>query len=364
MAKIIEYFSKIEDPRTLYKCKHKLSDILLIGLFTYLSNGEDYEDMVLFGKSKGHLLKDYIELPNGVPSHDTFNRVFQILDPAVLRNCLNEYGKELIDILSEKQICLDGKKLKGVSPASRGNQGLFIVNAWVSENRLCIGQVRVDDKSNEIEAIPQVLKSIDITEAVVSIDAIGCQKEIVKQIKQQGGHYLIAVKKNQNELYEDLFCAFKANKALSVDDEWEYARGRFETRKCSILSAKSTLMDEVFKQWDGLQTIVQVEAQRVINDKITTQTRYYISDENGEKAKYFNHSTRGHWGVENHLHWHLDVTFNEDACRARMGNAPENLSSLRKFALQIINEHHDKLSLKKRRVKAAFDVNYLIELIT
>lgn len=138
MTKISEYFSEIEDPRIVNKCRHKLSDILLIGLFTYLSNGEDYEDMVLLGTTKGHLLKDYIELPNGVPSHDTFNRVFQILDCEVLRKCLTDYGKELIDILSEKQICLDGKKLKGVSPTSRGNKGLFIVNAWLSEHRLLL----------------------------------------------------------------------------------------------------------------------------------------------------------------------------------------------------------------------------------
>lgn len=197
MTKISEYFSEIEDRRVAYKCKHKLSDILLIGLFTYLSNGEDYEDMVLFGSTKGHLLKEYLSLPNGVPSHNTFNRVFQILDCGVLKKCLTDYGKELIDILSEKQICLDGKKLKGVSPTSRGNQGLYILNAWLSENKLCIGQERVDDKSNEIEAIPYLLKEIDIKDAVVSIDAIGCQKEVAKQIIEQGGHYLLAVKKNR-----------------------------------------------------------------------------------------------------------------------------------------------------------------------
>lgn len=364
MIKISEYFSEIADPREEYKCKHKLSDILLIGLFTYLSNGEDYEDMVLFGTTKGHLLKEYLSLPNGIPSHDTFNRVFQILDCSVLKKCLTDYGKSLIDILSEKQICLDGKKLKGVSPTSRGNQGLYIVNAWLSENRLCIGQERVDDKSNEIEAIPRLLKEIDITDAVVSIDAIGCQKEVAKQIKAQGGHYLLAVKKNQKDLYEDVSCAFKANKAFSIDEEWEYARGRFEKRICSILTAESALMEEVFCEWQGIQTLIKIEATRIINEKVTTQVRYYISDENELKAKYFNHSTRGHWSVENHLHWHLDVTFQEDDCRVRKGNAPENLSTLRKLALQIITEHDDKLSLKKRRVKAAFDVEYLKQLIT
>jgi predicted transposase YbfD/YdcC len=363
MAKINEYFLGITDPREEHKCKHKLSDILLIGLFTYLSNGEDYEDMVLFTSSKGHLLKDYLELPNGIPSHDTFNRVFQILDCNLLKKCLTDYGKSLIDILAEKQICLDGKKLRGVNPTSRGNKGLFIVNAWLSENRLCIGQSRVDDKSNEIEAIPKLLKEIDITDAVVSIDAIGCQKEIARQIKQQKGHYLLAVKKNQNELYEDVLCSFKANKSISIVEEWEYSSNRFESRKCSILSAKSSLMEDVFSEWEGLQTLVKIETSRIIREQKTIQTRYYISDEIVLDAKYFNHITRGHWSIENHLHWHLDVTFNEDSCRARKGNAPENLATLRKLALQIITEHKDNLSLKKRRVKAAFDIEYLQQLI-
>lgn len=363
MAKVNEYFSEIIDPREAYKCKHKLSDILLIGLFTYLSNGEDYEDMVLFSSSKGHLLRDYLELPNGIPSHDTFNRVFQILDSNLLKKCLTDYGKTLIDILAEKQICLDGKKLKGVNPTSRGNKGLFIVNAWLSENRLCIGQERVDHKSNEIEAIPKLLKEIDITDAVISIDAIGCQKEIANQIKQQKGHYLLAVKKNQHELYEDISCAFKANKAISIVEDWEYSSNRFEARKCSILIARTSLMEEVFSQWEGLQTLVKIEASRTIKGQKTTQIRYYISDEQELDAKYFNQLTRGHWGIENHLHWHLDVTFKEDSCRARKGNAPENLATLRKLALQIITAHKDSLSLKKRRVKAAFDIEYLKQLI-
>ena len=214
---------------------------------------------------------------------------------------------------------MDGKKLKGVSPTSRGNKGLFIVNAWLSENRLCIGQERVDDKSNEIEAIPKLLKEIDITDAIVSIDAIGCQKEIASQIKQQKGHYLLAVKKNQKELYEDISCAFKANKAISLVEDWEYSSNRFETRKCSILNAKTSLMEDIFSEWEGLETLVKVEASRVVKEQKTTQVRYYISDENYLNAKYFNQLTRGHWSVENHLHWHLDVTFNEDGCRARKG---------------------------------------------
>jgi predicted transposase YbfD/YdcC len=273
------------------------------------------------------------------------------------------HGRSILDILSEKQIILDGKKLKGVSPKSRGNKGLFIVNAWVAENKLCIGQGRVEGKSNEITAIPKVLKEIDITDAVVTIDAIGCQKEITQQICRQNGHYMLSVKKNQKELYEDIECAFKSNQAISSNDNWEYNKGRLENRKCSILNAEETLLAEVFKEWFGLKTIVKIEATRIINKKTKVEVKYYISDEENSNPLYFSKLSRGHWGIESHLHWHLDVTFGEDDSRIRTANAPENLTTLRKLALQIITHTDDKLSLKKRRVKAGFDIEYLKKLV-
>jgi predicted transposase YbfD/YdcC len=335
----------------------------LIGLFTYLSNGEDYEDMVLFGESKGAYLADFLELPHGVPSHDTFKRVFELIDIESFRSCLYAHSHSILDVLCEKQIVLDGKKLKGQSPSSKGNKGLYIVNAWVAENKLCIGQGRVNDKSNEITAIPEVLREIDITDSVVTIDAIGCQKEIVSQIKEQHGHYLLAVKKNQKDLFEDIECAFKANKAITSDDDWEYAKGRKELRKCSILSADECLLAEVFQAWEGLKTIVKIESTRIIEQVSNVEIRYYISDQEDCSPQYFSSLSRGHWGIENQLHWHLDVTFKEDACRVRTANAPENLSTLRKLALQIITHTNDKLSMKKRRVKAAFDIEYLKKLV-
>jgi len=359
---IVNYFDSIVDFRMINKCYHKLTDILLIGLFTYLSNGQDYEDMVLFGKTHIDFLKEFIELPNGIPSHDTFNRVFTLLEPSLLREFLTDYGKELIDVLSERQICLDGKKLKGVSPTKKGNKGLYIVNAWVCENRLCIGQKKVDDKSNELTAIPELIKEIDITDALVSIDAIGCQTHIASQIVDKKGHYLLTVKKNQNNLLEDMECSFKATKSVDVSEEWEYERGRFETRKCSLLPAQEVLLDETLKQWKNIKTLIRIESKRIIGEKETIQVRYYISDKEGNAA-YFNRLVRDRWGIENGLHWHLDVTFDEDACRVRTGNAPENLATLRKIALQVIEKQDDKLSLKKRRLKAAYDVNYLRKLI-
>lgn len=346
------------------KCHHKLSDILLIGLLTYLSNGEDYEDMVLFAGTHKDFLSDYIELANGVPSHDTFNRVFGMLSPAVLQECLNNYGKDLVSILSEKQICMDGKKLRGRDPPSKGNRGLYIVNARVSEHRVCIGQKKVEDKSNEIEAIPLLIEDLDITGAVVSIDAMGCQRDIAERIVNKQGHYLLALKENQVSLYQDAVCGFKLNSCLSVDETREYDHSRYETRKCSIIDAGMALLEENKERWPHLNTIVRVEAARVVDGKESKESRYYISDQTGRDAGYYNALVRGHWSIENHLHWHLDVTFEEDASRARKGYAAENLSAMRKLALQIIREQDDKLSLKKRRLKAAYDMQYLKKLIT
>ena len=189
---------------------------------------------------------------------------------------------------------------------------------------------------------------------------MGCQREIAKQIVDKGGHYLLSLKANQQELYDDVVCGFKSE---SISEEWEYDHGRIEVRKCSIISSKNALLDENQEQWYGLKTLIRVEASRTVKDKETKETRYYISDEEGLSAAYYNSLVRGHWGIENHLHWHLDVTFKEDASRARKGNAPENLSTLRKLALQIIKEQNDKLSMRKRRLKAAYDIKYLEKLL-
>ncbi len=361
---LLEKLSDLEDFRIAKKCRHKLSDILLIGLLTYLSNGEDYEDMVLFAESYYDFVKKYCELPNGIPSHDTFNRVFKSLNPSVLNDLLKDYGKDILNILSEKQICIDGKKLRGVAPTSRGNKGFYIVNAWVTENNLCVGQQKVDNKSNEVTAIPKIISELAIENAVISIDAMGCQKNIAHQIIGQKGDYLLSVKSNQSELYEEVVGGFKAVRSVDFSEQWEYQNSRFETRKCSIIKASEAMLPDVLTQWKGLKTLIKIESERILNDEKQIQTRYYISSEDCEKAAYYNALVRGHWSIENQLHWHLDVTFREDKCRARAGFSAQNLSTLRKLALQIIKSHKDKLSLKKRRVKAGYSTDYLEKLIS
>jgi predicted transposase YbfD/YdcC len=273
--------------------------------------------MHLFTKERGNEFKDLLKLPHGVPSADTFERVFKKLKSASLHNCLEHYGKDILSGLQEKQIVLDGKKLKGVSPHSKGNRGLYILNAWVSENRLCIGQEKVEEKSNEITAIPQVLSSLDIEEAVVSIDTIGTQTKIAEQIIDQGGHYFLSVKGNQQGLLEDLEHAFRVDKGVEFIAEVESDHGRIENRRCSILPVNDFLPEENKSAWKHISTLIKIEASREIKGVLHQETRYYISDETVSNPSYYLSLARGHWGIENQLHWHLDVTFKEDAPAGR-----------------------------------------------
>ena len=357
------YFSEIEDPRVEGRCLHLLSDILMISLLTYLTGGTDYQDMHLFTQERGKTFEGLLRLPNGSPSADTFERVFKKLNSDSLQSCLENYGHEILGSLAEKQIVLDGKKLKGVSPGSKGNSGLYILNAWVSENRFCIGQEKVEEKSNEITAIPKVLESLDIEDAVVSIDAIGTQTKIAEQIIHQGGHYFLSVKGNQQGLLDDLEYAFKVDKGTFFEEEPNSDHGRIETRQCSILPVGNFLLEENRALWKDVSTLIKINSSREIKGVLHKETRYYISDEAVPNPSYYLALARGHWGIENQLHWHLDVTFKEDACRARIGNAPLNLSTIRKFALQILSCQNDKLSLKKRLYKAALDSGYLKKII-
>lgn len=342
------------------KCDHLLSDILFIALCTLLSNGDDFEDMVEFGHQRIDWLKTKIELYNGVPSHDTFNRVFQLIDPEQLKKVLKEDGKVLLEHMSGQLVNLDGKKLRGESPKSRGNKGLYILSAWVSESRLCIGQQKVRDKSNEITAIPELLGELDIEGSTVTIDAIGCQKEIAAQIVEQKADYILSVKGNQSDLLEEISEAFEYYPLTHTSDEqWEYGRGRYENRTCRILNAQEALSPNMQQRWLGVSTLVKIESIRIIKDVKHTETRYYISSHAEKTSKQYNEMIRGHWGIENHLHWHLDVTFAEDACRARTGNAPENLNIFRKIALHRISRDNSKISKKKRRFRASMNTDYL-----
>lgn len=357
-------FAEVSDPRVVGRCSHLLSDILMIGLCTYISGGTDYQDMYLFAKNRSSELSALLVLPNGIPSVDTYERVFKRIVPEELESCLLQYGSSLLSCLSEKQIIIDGKKQRGVSPTTRGNRGLYLLNVWVSENSFCLYQQKVQDKSNEITAIPDALDAIDVTGATVSIDAMGTQREVADLIVDKGGHYFLAVKDNQKQLYEDIECAFKMHSGHDVIETLEKDHGRIEKRTCSILPAKEYLMEETLSKWAHISTIIKQVSTREIKGISTQDIRYYISDEDETNAAYYQSLARGHWSIENQLHWVLDVVFKEDACRAREGYASQNLSVLRKIALHIITNYKDKLSISKRRYQAALDVEYLKRLLS
>lgn len=359
---IIEIFKEVRDPRVINRCYHKLSDILFISFCTILSNGEDFEDMVEFGIQREEWLSTLLELPNGIPSHDTFNRVLQLIDSESFRECLNKGGSDLIDLVKGQLISFDGKKLRGENPTSKGNKGTYILSAWVNAHRLCVGEEKVSNKSNEITAIPKLINQLDLEGHRVSIDAIGCQKEIAQQIIAAKADYLLAVKKNQRLLYEEITDDFIWTKSTKKEETWEYDHGRYEIRSCSTVGAKEVLSPNLLSKWCELTTVVKIEAQRTVKDITTYKTRYYISSE-VQDVSFYNNAVREHWGIENNLHWHLDVTFQEDTCRSRSGNAPQNLNILRKLALERIYKMDDKLSLKKRRYRASMNKNYLEKIL-
>ena len=340
-------FSSIPDHRVTGRCTYLLSDLLTIALLTYLCGGEDYVDMSEFANERA---RDFglLEGCLSSPSPDTFERLMSAVEPSEIERCLKEYGRKFLDTLSEKQVVLDGKKLRGVSPKSHGTCGDYLLNAFVSENQLFVGHVRLKDKENEITAIPQLLDKIDVEDAVVSIDAIGTQRSIVDKIIEKKGHYFLGVKDNQPALKEVVEDAFLFHRVLHI---------------YLIKQLRSIEDEEILSRWNGLKTIVEITSTVDYGDRTAVTKRYYISDEDYPQAAYYNMLARGHWAIENNLHWMLDVTFKEDASRARKGFAAENLSLVRKMALQVVKQHNDKRSIKKRLFRAALSQDYLKEIL-
>lgn len=357
----LEIFKEIKDPRVINRCYHKLEDILFIGLCTLLSNGEDFVDMELFGKERESWLREILDLPHGIPTHDTFNRVFQSIDPEEFKKCLGEHGKSFIDTVKDKLICLDGKKIKGAKPKSRGLNGLYVLNAWVSENKISIGQEKIKNKSNEITAIPLVLEELNIRESIISIDAIGCQKEIAKKIILKEADYILSVKGNQETLHEELIKAFEDYPNGNKSKQKNKGHGRKEERTCYTLSANK-LTKSTKDKWKNITKLIKIDSIRTVKGISKRKSRYYISSRK-ESAKRFNELIRQHWSIENNLHWHLDVTFKEDSCRARTGFAAENLSAMRKIALHRLTLLKDNRSLKKKRFTASLNLDYLLQIL-
>ncbi|WP_414620518.1 ISAs1 family transposase [Calothrix sp. CCY 0018] len=366
---ISDYFVDLEDPRIERTKRHQLIDVITIAICAVICGAESWVAIETYGQAKQEWLKRFLKLPNGIPSHDTFARVFALINPEKFQECFSYWIKSVAIVTDGEVIAIDGKSLKHSYDKKTGNRAINMVSAWATSTKLVLGQIKVDKKSNEITAIPELIKMLDIAGCIVTIDAIGCQKEIVNLISQKDGDYIISLKKNQKSLYESTELLFK--EAISKRNKGEYAshystrelgHGREEIRNYLMLSNISNRIDSDHK-WSKLNSIGMVESVRTENGKTTVETRYYISSLNLD-AKKFGDSVRSHWGIENSLHWILDVALNEDGCRIRKDNAPQNFAVLRHIAVNLLGqEKSKKLGIKNKQFLAAMDDNYLAKVL-
>ena len=333
----------------------------MVALITYLCGGEDYSDMYQLCRYPGEEFKPLLELPNGCPSEDTFERVMQAVHPDEIAACLEVYTSQIIKDLSGLHIAIDGKKMRGTNPRGHGESS-YILSAWVNEHSLSIGQEAVGEKSNEITCVPKLLDKLALEGAVVTMDAMGTQVEIAEQIVKKKGDFVLALKGNQRHLFEDATDAFSIRQPHKQHLEQEKGHGRIDKRNYKTLPAEGNLTDAIAQRWSMVKSLIRVEHEvSKPNAQPKKETRYYISslDFNTLSAKEVAYYIREHWGIENHLHWQLDVTFKEDACRARKNYSARNLNLLRKFTLAILRQQNDKLSLKARRWKCSLQPDYL-----
>jgi len=366
---LLRVFDELEDPRVERNKLHGLADILAITLLAVICGADEWTEIELFGQSKLGWLRTFLRLPHGIPSHDTFGRVFSRLDPKQLELCFQKWMNALARRSGGELIALDGKTLRRSFDQAGQKAAIHMVSAWSQANHVVLGQVATDAKSNEITAIPKLLKMLDISDSVVTIDAMGCQKAIAQQIVEQQGHYVLQVKGNQETLhrlvkgtFDELTHRGISGVPYSFHEEVDSGHGRVETRR--IWTTEWTDWYPQQRDWAGLRSFVCVESERTINGQTSTDRRYYISDLDGQDARTMLGYVRGHWGIENQLHWSLDVTFREDTLRQRIGHSAENLSRIRRLALNLLRRDKTcKNGLKGKRLKACLKQDYLLRII-
>jgi predicted transposase YbfD/YdcC len=359
-------FEELADPRTGNAGQHDLIEIMVIALCTVLCGGQYASDMALFAREKEAFLRQFLKLENGLPSHDTFSRVFRLLDPEQFRACFQKFmGKFSQSCPSNGLgvVAIDGKVLRRSFDKASGKSPLHMVSAWGCEQRLVLAQIATDAKSNEITAVPQLLKLLSLKGAIVTVDALNCQRAIAQQIIDQGGDYAFALKGNQGTLHDDvrLFLDDPLTPMTTEHNTTDADHGRIETRAVCISTDIDWLQER--HRWPGLKAIGKVTRTREVGDKISTETAYYLFS-TPLSAVRSGEVVRSHWAVENSLHWRLDVTMNEDAARNRMDNGPHNFAVLRHMALNVMGKEGSKTSLRAKFKKAAWNQDYLLKLLT
>ena len=359
---IFAYFSEMEDFRLNRKKQHLLTDIITITIAAVLSGMKSYDDIEDFGIVREGWLKTFLVLPNGIPSHDTFNRVFAHMDPLKFESCFRNWVNSVLGSPAGQLISIDDKTIRGAK--SHGIKSpIHMVSAWASDSNIVLGQIKVREKSNEITAIPELLNSLFIKGSLISIDAMGCQEDIAECIVKGKGDYLLAVKNNQPSLYQNLEDSFRFLKRADYDETIDIGHGRIETRKCTVITDLGHIEEP--QRWKSLNVLVKMESERCFKDTGKTEKaiRYYIGSKPASAA-FYQRNIRGHWGIENKLHWTLDVTFEEDADRKRNKHAAQNFSLINKVAINILKRDETKnISIRRKMNIAALDLNYLLRLL-
>lgn len=367
---LIDCFGGLSDPRMDRTRCHKLIDIVLIGFCATLAGAEGFNDMEWFGKSKEAWFRTFLELPNGIPTHDTFNRVFQAIDPKAFCDCFLRWTQGVRSALSGEVVAIDGKALRRAVDKGAGGALPYIVSAWAADNGLVLGQVKVEDKSNEITAIPALLRELELAGCIVTIDAMGCQKKIAREIIEADADYVLALKGNHETVHaevkgylDDAICRWQNNPETDELDFMETIdkdHGRIEIRR--FWQSDKVEWFAGLEKWEGLKSFGAVESVRDVGGVVTTERRYYLLSLT-RSVRTFAKASRQHWGVENNVHWLLDVTFKEDDSRARTGHAAQNLATLRRLALNALKREKSKTSMRIKVKKAGWSNDYLLALL-
>jgi predicted transposase YbfD/YdcC len=370
-SSIQEHFGGLSDPRVEGRCDHKLIDMICTALAAVLCGANGWNEIETFGKEKEAWLRRYLELPHGIPSHDTFGRVFSLLDAEAFEKHFASWVEHVFQRTRGQVVAVDGKTVRRSHNRTVGKDAIHMIGAWASANRLVLGVRQVEDTSNEIPAIPELLRLLDLMGCVVTIDAIGCQKEIAQAILDRKADYVLAVKENQGHLYDDIRDWFAYAHQMAFQDMPHSYRqtvnktsGRIEIRRCwAIADPRAFEYIRHHQGWPGLQTIVMIHNERRVGGHSQTDIRYYISSLSPD-AQHLLDCARQHWTIENTCHWTLDVVFREDDSRIRTGHAPRNFALLRRFALNLLKQDAAKGSVKQKRFRAALNDHYLAQLLS